>query len=341
MKTKIEYDGDTLVFTEGSVIKLHCKDEKMVDDLIITVYDDTSSGGDTGGDTGGDVGGGEEEKVYTLSGKWAFNPAPKKPSFSNYEISFTSTYSGGSHEYDAMIFRDGALVYNGKTGDVALCNWLGNWNENCSRVVDFGSTPVPVSKEFYEWFTANATEARILNSGDWVFKEKPTLKEIAGCTYISFNDFFSIDVRDSWFIEYRKSGTITVAYDASGWRDPGFRYISLTTPQAVPADFYEWFIANAYRELSGTWTFNRTITLPDAFIGMNLNGIAKFGEVAAYKVEILPEQLRINAHRVNSDWYVLYTAGLWTREKYRTVIFEEPIGVPDDFYEWFTSNALP
>ena len=383
MRTKIEYKGETLAFTEGSVIELHCKGKKMVDNLTISVYDDGSGGGDPGeekptlppptiaieGDilTITDESGlalsfdilvdGEKkaetkavhELEYTLSGKWAFNPAPKKPSFEKYEIPFQSTGMDGTKTYVAMTFSS-QLIY-GNTGSIGTqaYTWDAWWDEYASRVIDFGSTPRIVSREFYEWFTANATEARTLNAGGWVFKETPTLEETAARVYVSFTvthkggtttERIFIEVNDIAITSGRLGFTETCYNRAvGGWNETyDYRHINFATSQAVPADFYDWFVANAYRELSGTWTFKEKVTLPDAAISEKINGI-QFGDVSAYTVTVTPDRLRINAASEGEDWYILHYAGLWTHSKYRTATIAKPVDVTDGFYTWFTANA--
>ena len=117
----------------------------------------------------------EAEQEYELSGKWTFNNtvdvqgglesfgeqwSDDGSSYFYLDIEFLS----GSYNYIGM-----ALDYIGPEGPYTLFYELedisdpifrdGSWEMSEEyKTVDFGSTPQPVSQEFYEWFTANAIQ---------------------------------------------------------------------------------------------------------------------------------------------------------------------------------------
>lgn len=103
----------------------------------------------------------EEPKEYTLSGTWVFNDTLKCNVSVSANINYTSSLSTGIKHLYMEVNKDGNsidVIYGGNgmiLGPVDVY-WDG-WDDDSYKTIDLGSTPQTVSKEFYNWFTENAT----------------------------------------------------------------------------------------------------------------------------------------------------------------------------------------
>lgn len=377
MKTRIEYNGSTIAYTEGSVIKLHCKDEKMVDDLTISVSGEGGGGIEGGtqlsapsisldgdiltihdesglatsfdilvdGQTAGTIRA-EQIAVYTLSGVWALNRQPSCTFDQRQNIKFT-TYGG---YYKAIIAPSslGCVNFVSTTDNVVTAyNRDDRWYE--SRVIDFGNQPQRVSKAFYEWFTENAAKTRTLQGGWWVLKESPDLDSFPyggraemdsiRVDFNARNERFCEIVVTPLEVMYSSSldNTLSVYSSSSGWGQDSDRTIALVGHHEVPEDVYKWFTDNAYREIFGTWNLNGHLEMPEDEIIKTTNGF-RFGDINVNSVNINSESLKV----VSSDdtlTYILYVEGLWTHPDHHSVTIGAVRPVNGELYEWFIANA--
>lgn len=99
--------------------------------------------------------------MATIKGVWIFNETLSSKLPSDALVIFTSNNT----EYFRMIdsynsYNGDMLVYEKTSGNGAPVYFFsdGRWAQEAYRTVDFGETEQEVSEEFYEWFTANATE---------------------------------------------------------------------------------------------------------------------------------------------------------------------------------------
>lgn len=110
----------------------------------------------------------QTEETYKLSGTWIFNDKPICSSLSeSYEqdCSFTSngyactgfSVTAGSYNTNQNTTCYATLYYYGMPDDDAfdILEW-GGWTSEEYRTIIFDGEQT-VSKEFYDWFTANAT----------------------------------------------------------------------------------------------------------------------------------------------------------------------------------------
>lgn len=70
-------------------------------------------------------------------------------------------------------------------------------------------------------------------------------------------------------IDANHKGSYT-AY-SGGWNNKNDRIVSISYPQTVTKEFYDWFIANAKPAQSTTWVFNDVLALPSERIYLELN----------------------------------------------------------------------
>ncbi|MBR6689627.1 MAG: hypothetical protein IKL68_06400 [Clostridia bacterium] len=93
--------------------------------------------------------------TYEISGQWVFNETLNLPTT---KITQKVTYTVDYEYYDIEInklylsFYNQEIYYSHNSG----------WEGDELRYIDFGTTPQSVSEEFYNWFTANATEQESL-----------------------------------------------------------------------------------------------------------------------------------------------------------------------------------
>ena len=99
---------------------------------------------------------------YYVSGEWQFNDNIVYRDVNNNIIKFEQNISFISNEtqYNKMSLIAGGcmmIVYDSTDLWWANAGEDSYWSNDAYRIVDFGNTPQEVSKEFYEWFTTNAT----------------------------------------------------------------------------------------------------------------------------------------------------------------------------------------
>lgn len=110
----------------------------------------------------------EAASSYTLQGKWRFNStlsyldANGDGSIGPYDrTTYELSFSSNSENYYSFSYdNDGggpwiAYRYGGTIGGVVPYR-DGAWSDDAYRYVDFGTTAVPVSSNFYDWFVDNA-----------------------------------------------------------------------------------------------------------------------------------------------------------------------------------------
>ena len=116
--------------------------------------------------------------MATVSGVWVFPEVIELPDVQIEQVvNFTNTNANGE-VFSRSAFRtvpstvtSKNLSYQSKIGENFWAAYYANsyyigdkyydvagWKHDYYRTVDFGSTPQEVSEEFYEWFTANATQ---------------------------------------------------------------------------------------------------------------------------------------------------------------------------------------
>lgn len=143
----------------------------------------------------------------------------------------------------------------------------GGWTDEHFKQWDFGSEPQIVTKEFYDWLTANATQTSTQTStaeisGLWTLNETVTIdKEISqsgvnigmadGYIYLSIDLVIQDDSVYIFAIMNDDAGTQETFYamnsfNEGGWVDDAMRDWDFSSePQTVSIEFYNWLTANA------------------------------------------------------------------------------------------------
>ena len=141
MKLNITYDGQTISVADGQALTLNCKDKRARSNIVIEAVSDTPQP--------------DTPTEYTLSGTWVFNENPILPSANIiqrglvFNVNFWVSYS------DTLDINNTRIAIGvGGTLDDNLYSG-GVWDNRYDRKISFVGTQT-VSKEFYEWFAANA-----------------------------------------------------------------------------------------------------------------------------------------------------------------------------------------
>ncbi len=124
---------------------------------------------------------------YTLSGKWVFNAEILRRTSRPELIQEINFESNGQQFTKIEVFNDTWTLPSGASGNEGFAYYytssgsvhvfsssmpLGDnkaaedayWAATAYRTVDFGTTPQSVSEEFYNWFTANATQGTTITN---------------------------------------------------------------------------------------------------------------------------------------------------------------------------------
>ena len=361
MKLNILYNGQAIFVADGQTLTLHCKDKRARSNIVIEAVSDV-----------------ETPTECTLSGTWVFNETISQLDNYYQEVSFVCDDISfiGMQDYEG---NDG-LGYVDAYDDVipAYLSDSGGyrWLTDEYRTITFNGTQT-VSREFYEWFTANAVKQQEYTlSGTWVFKENPIIPsyvEQPKPTYsvdlqiINFklpsheDDYEYIKFRyensnGDYLLEYVTTRVYRIAYNftSSTAMSLAMRQIDFgTTPQTVSAEFYDWFTANAVEKetytLSGKYVFNPTLTFLPSGIGLDTllygqveGGTLEFslwnGATGSYNLMYLTSAA---SAPFPSDRFIAYTNGTWTSENLRYVDFgNTPQEVSETFYNFVNRNTV-
>ena len=110
--------------------------------------------------------------VYELSGVWTWNEEINYTKDIEQMVDFQTTEGLVCNGIRIYKVTDNSpkgyaiLIDYHENHDGTLLDWDNKYEDNywyseASKYIDFGDTPQSVSQEFYEWFTANATEKKI------------------------------------------------------------------------------------------------------------------------------------------------------------------------------------
>ena len=195
---------------------------------------------------------------YDINGIWTFNDTldfSTIDGFIEQNVKFNCVaYSTERTMMGISTINGGVIVYASSGGELYT---NGQWIGEAYKTVDFGNISQPVSKEFYEWFTANAKQYTL--SGAWKLNDSLSLdKEISeNILFTSCNNEFNamniFAVNDSIFtITYtlvhpdEDYAEVNPYASHIGWGYPIYKDIDFgTEPQPVSKEFYDWFTANA------------------------------------------------------------------------------------------------
>ena len=173
MKAIIKYGNQVIaVLDEGQKAVLNCSGMIMLND--VTIINEES-----------------KEETYTVSGTWYFNETISIPS-DFAETTLNVNFTSNSNSYDQIYFELKAMHYYGDTYSAIYDVSSGTWTNQAYRTITFDGTQT-VSKEFYEWFVANAVQTinftiRCYNRWDGITQEPQSQTIKAGSTWREWVD---------------------------------------------------------------------------------------------------------------------------------------------------------
>lgn len=140
------------------------------DNTDTTVSNDGTIGGDNTGTTAPED---DEPEFYVLSGVWKINgvmvntiPEDERAQYNGgfeADISFTSNgkvFDNITWSYFGLLDMISFTFMSFERDDFADLYFEQSWREEASdyMILDFGNIPQEVTRDFYTWFTANATK---------------------------------------------------------------------------------------------------------------------------------------------------------------------------------------
>ena len=282
-----------------------------------------------------------------LSGTWKFNETLINwtPQLSQ-TINFQTQFNGETVQCDEIALTGNSLVYR-KDGTVSMpppyqapmegTTWT--WTVETGRVVHFGDEVQAVSKQFYDWFTANAVpyedpadETITFTVDGTAYKAEPgmTWREWINSSYCpgGFNlltDGSGVSAKLFYLISYPDSYRV--------WPDEKIEEIDYTHIQ----------INYTYSHtISGKWTLKTNLSKPSsdyvyqeiAYTTNNGNEFTKMELINSsnlFTVEYYNGTNKTTAYKSN--------ATAWTSQQYRVVDFGTSAqNCSKVFYDWIVEN---
>ena len=280
------------------------------------------------------------EVAWYIRGKWVFNETIPVGTVLTQKINFTSNNVRHSEIHCDVITAGSYTISCITYDDDHVASGLETciWEDYDYREVDFGNSPQIISKEFYDWFTANAAEPVRTVKGEWAIVEHPTFtifEQEVTFEHAKYGTLLGMlcggDVL--YFIGDQDTGMIP-AYTSTGWADEKARYIDFgDTEQIVGEEFYKWFknyMVADVETITGKRIFNAHPTL-----------IVFDEDVEFTSFDSAMTKMRSTGSKL---WYVIsgnteeilaYNSGSWTTLRLKIVDFgDEGQKVSGKFYRW-------
>ena len=331
MKLEILYDGKVVGSLSAGQTAIVPKGKKFTDDIVVMAVDD-----------------------YTLSGTWVFNETVDAlrvyPSVDFY-CAEKKYYGFGGMDGGTEIWYHTGLMGMDSVVVVYLdkSNSGDGWYDEKYRTITFDGTQT-VSKEFYEWFTANAVPKIKLSA--------PTIT-INGAV-ITITDTSDLATEFCFY-----SNRVTLFYTADTVVDlsemllepfgAGAYNITVTAladgyEESDHSNEVECVVTERTYELSGTWTFK---TSGLTYVGDDNYGITKTDPIGFtsngktfYRFMTNPSSFTGEAYSsldyANLNGYTRTTVQKsntgWVNTNYKTVTFNGTWTVDERFYKWYIAN---
>lgn len=128
-------------------------------------------------------------------------------------------------------------------------------------------------------------------------------------------------------------------YDGKAWIDIAYRTITLSTPQTVTADFYNWAITggNLVKQEGETWVLNETLSSNE----LNKDSVDFISNSQPFIALHYNSRDRVLAYNITQDSHTnVYeeNGGGWTNESYRTITFTQPV-TDTTLLTWLQENG--
>ena len=309
------------------------------------------------------------QQVYSLNGKWEFNDTLTQTGWASGD---TSKYQlinfdliNGDNILDRNVFEYGvrdmygcvyfAMHFNGETSGhlYSQYHWSSKNYGGCSTttqsgwhsywsdfIVDFGNEPQTVSQEFYEWFTANATQ-QIEASTFYIHTDNGQF-EYQYESGMTFEDFINSPYNIDSSLYINQSGNISVNNAVYG----PFDYVApnIVKPEyPIDKDAYYGLAKSGLKcdkyYLSGQWQLKDSLTLPSNTIKQSVTFTENIlGTITSLTIYNNNNETYIEVNTERNDTYLVYT-GTWENGSPIINFGQETQSVSKEFYEWFIANA--
>ena len=221
--------------------------------------------------------------VYELSETWLINNSIDTDSLSNqtFNINFTSN----NNSFTSINFDNGMNYYDSNNLYNQNVYSSNGWMFEDYRLIDYGIEPQNASKEFYEWFIANAIKVYTID-GVWQFNKNQFGIELLNSEinwyekidFSSNKEYYSgINIEMINDEDYNlKFNDLTIFNKTNGFIAYEKQFINFGyNKQFVSKEFYNWFNLNAEQidSVRGVWYLNDRVHA----LGDRLNMIVTFG----------------------------------------------------------------
>ena len=294
--------------------------------------------------------------METVKGKWVFNETLSRTGWA--VVSRPSTVST-NYIRQSVNFMDGAgdsysaIESNNTVNSTGNKTWLGfgggwryywtnyeqalGWREQHYRTIDFGSTPQTVDDDFYAWFVANAVEVKeginITYNGTETTIEAGQTATLACNGKKALTDVVVVFGADG-SITYNGTETAVSAGQTATMACAGKKMLT----DVVIA------VKSAEDELSGTWVFNDTITIPSENKTFNLSFTnASTNDYFNPCTQIIfssGEYMKYANH--NSTGWLAYMVDKWNGDQWKTITINSTLAEVEDgdtLLAWLKANA--
>ena len=310
--------------------------------------------------------------IYALSGKWLWNAAPSTNTIIvlpetpitqlinyTYGREWSGTSSGSAFyasstgiNFDNVSVSEFSMEYSPQLG----------WQMSDFCYIDLGTTPQNVSKTFYEWFTANATQKMetetfyiYTDNGRFAYQYEPGM---------TFADFIESEYNDCEHFLQMWGNKIEICNAVYGPFD--YMAPNIVKPEyPIDKDAYYGLAKSGLKcdkyYVSGEWQFNDNLStepVNEQFITFVSNGTSYNGMFVDYSETTTPSGrvtkyatlfyvINYPSNSINditsvADYSSYDDAFYWMYDKHKMVDFgAKPQEVSQEFYEWFIANAQP
>lgn len=231
----------------------------------------------------------EDTELVSIGGTWQFNDTVSL-SPQEVEVDFLSCW--GNYEpcysvYYGLSISENGIAFVGNSNDLNTVYDANGWDNGRNiKVISFDGEQV-VSKEFYEWLTANATQLWdgmvAWLEGYWKIVRNPDLESICDLTfetdgfYSNDHIFANINVyKDAYgdfVLSYSGDGDLITtseikvlqAYDIGGeleWRAERYRTLNFGNGAFVSMELYEWLIGLSAHQRNGQHVESEDSVIP-------------------------------------------------------------------------------
>ena len=253
-------------------------------------------------------------------------------SFATYTI--TSKAAVASKSYDLSTSTKWSSLSDGEHTVTlrAKASNYGTSNASNSVTVMKGSASYTLEAGTYKWVDSPNIDQRFVEYTEVLIQFSSYGNEYGALTIWLDGEI--------GLLTYVENGEASNTYFSdSGWVFNNYKTITLSTPQTVSAEFYEWAITggNLVKQESETWVLNTFLnnSAVDFSVDIVSNGV-NYSRIDRNYLSLAGEVLENNLNYYEPQTEV-YNNDSWTNTAYRTITFSTPPS--GDLLTWLQANG--